>query len=60
MYLHVVVSKKKSWIGLYIALGVVWGASFIFIKLGLEFLTPIGVAFGRVSMGALTLVFWAR
>ncbi|MSO43163.1 MAG: DMT family transporter [Candidatus Planktophila sp.] len=46
--------------GLYTALGVVWGCSFIFIKLGLEFLTPIGVAFGRVSMGALTLVFWAR
>jgi drug/metabolite transporter (DMT)-like permease len=52
--------KSSNWIGLYIALGVVWGCSFIFIKLGLEFLTPIGVAFGRVSMGALTLVFWAR
>ena len=37
-----------------------WGCSFIFIKLGLEFLTPVGVAFGRVSLGALTLVFWAR
>ena len=37
-----------------------WGCSFIFIKLGLEFLTPIGVAFGRVSLGALTLVFLAR
>ena len=60
MYRHVVVSEKKSWVGLYIALGVVWGCSFIFIKLGLEFLTPIGVAFGRVSLGALTLVFWAR
>ncbi len=60
MYLHVVVGEKKSWVGLYIALGVVWGCSFIFIKLGLEFLTPIGVAFGRVSLGALTLVFWAR
>ena len=60
MYLHVVVGAKKSWVGLYIALGVVWGCSFIFIKLGLEFLTPIGVAFGRVSLGALTLVFWAR
>ncbi|TRZ71312.1 MAG: DMT family transporter [Streptomycetaceae bacterium] len=46
--------------GLYIALGLVWGCSFIFIKLGLEFLTPVGVAFGRVSLGALTLVFWAR
>ena len=60
MYLHVVVGEKKSWVGLYIALGVVWGCSFIFIKLGLEFLSPIGVAFGRVSLGALTLVFWAR
>ncbi|CAB4785060.1 MAG: EamA family transporter [Actinobacteria bacterium] len=53
-------NKNSSWIGLYIALGFVWGCSFIFIKLGLEFLTPIGVAFGRVSLGALTLVFWAR
>jgi drug/metabolite transporter (DMT)-like permease len=53
-------AKKISWITLYIALGIVWGCSFIFIKLGLEFLTPIGVAFGRVSLGALTLVLWAR
>ena len=61
MPLPLVTHKKSSnWIGLYIALGVVWGCSFIFIKLGLEFLTPIGVAFGRVSLGALTLVFWAR
>jgi len=52
--------RKNSWVHIYLALGVVWGCSFIFIKLGLEFLTPIGVAFGRVSMGALTLVFWAR
>jgi drug/metabolite transporter (DMT)-like permease len=53
-------AKKTSWVTLYIALGIVWGCSFIFIKLGLEFLTPIGVAFGRVSLGALTLVLWAR
>ncbi|CAB4838846.1 unannotated protein [freshwater metagenome] len=52
--------NSSNWISLNIALGVVWGCSFIFIKLGLEFLTPIGVAFGRVSLGALTLVFWAR
>jgi len=49
--------KSNNWLGLYIALGIVWGCSFIFIKLGLEFLTPVGVAFGRVSLGALTLVF---
>lgn len=53
-------AKKTSWVTLYIALGIVWGCSFIFIKLGLDFLTPIGVAFGRVSLGALTLLFWAR
>lgn len=52
--------QNSKWIGLFIALGVVWGCSFVFIKLGLEFLTPIGVAFGRVSLGALTLVFWAK
>ena len=52
--------QNSNWIGLFIALGVVWGCSFVFIKLGLEFLTPIGVAFGRVSLGALTLVFWAK
>ena len=53
-------TKRASWVTLYIALGIVWGCSFIFIKLGLEFLTPIGVAFGRVSLGAITLILWAR
>ena len=53
-------TKRASWVTLYIALGIVWGCSFIFIKLGLEFLTPIGVAFGRVSLGAITLLLWAR
>ena len=37
-------------------LGIVWGCSFIFIKLGLEFLTPFGVAFGRCALGALALL----
>jgi drug/metabolite transporter (DMT)-like permease len=47
---------KKNWLAPYIALGTVWGCSFIFIKLGLEFLTPVGVAFGRTFLGALALV----
>jgi drug/metabolite transporter (DMT)-like permease len=52
--------KSQRWLGIYIALGVVWGCSFIFIKLGLEFLTPFGVAFGRCALGALTLLGWAK
>jgi drug/metabolite transporter (DMT)-like permease len=38
----------------------VWGCSFIFIKLGLEFLTPFGVAFGRCALGAATLLIIAK
>jgi drug/metabolite transporter (DMT)-like permease len=48
--------NSKSWVPIYIALGFVWGCSFIFIKLGLEFLTPFGVAFGRCALGAATLL----
>ena len=53
-------SKSQSWLGLYIALGIVWGCSFIFIKLGLEFLTPFGVAFGRCALGALALLVYLK
>lgn len=52
--------KNKSWIPTYLAVGVVWGCSFIFIKLGLEFLTPFGVAFGRCALGAATLLIVAK
>lgn len=51
---------RKSWLPSYLALGFVWGCSFIFIKLGLDFLTPFGVAFGRSALGALALLIYAR
>lgn len=53
-------SKDNTWLPAYIALGVVWGCSFIFIKLGLEFLTPVGVAFGRTALGAMALIAVVR
>lgn len=53
-------NKTNSWLPAYLALGFVWGCSFIFIKLGLEFLTPFGVAFVRCALGAVTLLLIAK
>lgn len=53
-------TSSTSWLPAYLILGFVWGCSFIFIKLGLEFLTPFGVAFVRCALGALTLLLIAK
>lgn len=52
--------KTGSWLLLYLLTGFIWGCSFIFIKEGLDFLTPIGVAFLRCALGAVTLYGFAR
>ncbi len=52
--------KTGSWLPLYLIVGFIWGCSFIFIKSGLEFLSPIGVAFIRCALGAATLYTYAR
>jgi drug/metabolite transporter (DMT)-like permease len=41
---------------MYSIAGLIWGASFLFIELSLNFLTPVGVALGRTAFGALAMV----
>jgi drug/metabolite transporter (DMT)-like permease len=43
----------------FFALGAIWGCSFWFIKLGLRSFSPVDVAFGRLVLGAVTLVIVA-
>ena len=52
--------KTRSWLLPYLVVGFIWGCSFIFIKGGLEFLTPFGVAFIRCALGAMTLYIYAK
>jgi drug/metabolite transporter (DMT)-like permease len=47
---------RLPWQVAFIVLASIWGCSFLFIKLGLEGLNPIQVAFWRVAIGAITLV----
>jgi len=44
------------WQLLFLALGLIWGCSFLFIKLGLQSFTPVQVAFGRLTIGATTML----
>lgn len=52
--------KSGSWLPIYLVVGFIWGCSFIFIKGGLEFLSPTGVAFFRCALGAVTLYSYAK
>jgi drug/metabolite transporter (DMT)-like permease len=49
-------SPSRRVLGQYLALALVWGASFLFIKVALEGLSPAQVVLGRLTAGAVTLV----
>jgi drug/metabolite transporter (DMT)-like permease len=47
--------KSKSWLHLYIVLGLIWGASFSFVEAALTITSPAGSTFWRTFLGALAL-----
>jgi len=47
--------KARVTLWAFLALSLVWGASFLFIKVGLEGLSPAQVVLGRILLGALAL-----
>ncbi len=51
----------RGW-GAFAALGVIWGLPYFFIKMSLQELSPVVVAFGRVALGTLILlpIAWRR
>lgn len=51
--------EARDWFNLWFA-GVVWGASFIFIRAGIDNFHPGVVTFGRIAIGALTLGFFRQ
>lgn len=46
----------RSWLPGYLTLAAIWGASFLFIGIGVRELHPVYVTLGRVVAGALTLI----
>ncbi len=51
----------RGW-GAFAALGLIWGVPYFFIKVSLQELSPLVVAFGRLTLGALVLlpIAWRR
>ncbi len=46
----------RAWLPSYLLVATIWGFSFYLMMIGLEAFTPVGVAFTRIALGAVTLV----
>jgi drug/metabolite transporter (DMT)-like permease len=46
---------RRSWL-LLLVLAAIWGASYLFIKIGVRDLSPAMVAWARIALAALVLV----
>jgi drug/metabolite transporter (DMT)-like permease len=47
---------QRDWLPSFLVLSAIWGASFLFIKVGDRAFDPLLVAFGRCALGALALL----
>ena len=47
--------SARSWLPAYLVLALIWGCSFVFMKVGLDALTPAGIGATRLTLGFLTL-----
>jgi drug/metabolite transporter (DMT)-like permease len=50
------VNVNRSWVPPFVLLAMIWGSSFLFIKVGVRELHPLYVTLGRVAAGALALL----
>jgi drug/metabolite transporter (DMT)-like permease len=48
-------SSRLDW-AIFVALGVMWGSSYLFIKIGVETLTPFTLVAARLAIGAVLLI----
>ena len=46
----------RAWLPGFLLLAAIWGTSFLFIKVGVRELHPLWLTFGRVGIGAVTLL----
>ena len=49
------IGGDEKWLHLFLAIGIFWGCSFLFIAQALKFLNPVGVSFLRCLCGATTI-----